>query len=60
MNRLFLPLIITGIVIAAILLTATKEEPTMSASSTDQAATSLPPIDLEAPQETETATFAMG
>jgi len=60
MNRLALPLIVTGIVIVAVLLTATKERPTMSASATEEGAPSLPPIDLDAPAETETATFAMG
>ena len=59
-NRLILPLIVTGIVIVAILLTATKERPTMNASTTGRAATSLPPIDQDAPEETATATFAMG
>mgnify|MGYP006305920193 FL=1 len=60
MNRFVLPLVVTGIVIVAILLTATKERPTMSASAIDEGATNLPPIDLDATEETETATFAMG
>jgi len=60
MKRLALPLIVTGIVIIAILLTVTKEGPTMSPSAIDEETASLPPIDLDAAVETETATFAMG
>jgi len=60
MNRFVLFLVVTGIVIVAILLTTTKERPTMITSEIDEGAPNLPPIDLDAPDETETATFAMG
>ena len=60
MNRIVLTLIVTGIVIVAILLTAAKEEPSMSPPANGQTETSLPPLDLDADTKTETATFAMG
>ena len=56
-----LPLIIAGIVIAAILLTPMKEKaemvPTRNPSEMEA---SVPPIDANAPATTKTATFALG
>jgi len=61
LGRFALPLTVTGIVIAAILLIALRERPSMTPSPTpSKTASSIPPIDRNAPTTTETATFAMG
>lgn len=60
-----LPLMIGGIVIGAILVACAKERPHMTPSVTPSDVSStaeptVPPIDRDAPADTETATFAMG
>jgi hypothetical protein len=61
LGRIALPLTITGIVIAAILLIALRERPSMTSSATpSETASGIPPIDRDAPTNTKTATFAMG
>jgi len=56
-----LPLTVAGILIAAILLTPMKEKATVIPSTaSSQTEPDVPPMDANAPIETEAATFAMG
>lgn len=61
LRHLALPLTIAGIALAAILLLRTRETATMSSpTKPEDPGITIPPIDLAAPTDTKTATFAMG
>ena len=58
---LVLVLSLTGLVLGTVYLDAAKEDKSMNrAESNVLSDTKIPPIDVAAPAETETATFALG
>ena len=61
LRQVALLLTIVGGAVVAILLISGKGKATMSSPAMpEEVGIAVPPIDLEAPQETMTATFAMG
>ena len=61
LRHVALPLTIAGIALVAILLLHTRETATMgSPTKPEDPGITIPPIDLAAPTDTKTATFAMG
>lgn len=65
LRRVALTVIFGGIAILAILFISTRGKATMvptetASETTSDVASSIPPIDADAPTETKTATFAMG